>query len=143
VTISAIHFGSGAGFMIGALSALVSNIYFGQGAWTPFQMLCWGIIGFAAGLPKMKKLLEKPIPLAVYGAVSGVFYSVVMDVWTTLSADGAFTLSRWTAALITALPITAVYCVSDIVFLLILRKPLGKRLERLKTKYGIFEFDNN
>lgn len=138
VVIAAMYFGGRAGFMIGALSAVVSNIYFGQGAWTPFQMLCWGLIGFGAGLLNKTRLLESPLPLCIYGVIAGAAYSVIMDVWTTLSADGSFTFSRWLAAVIAALPITAIYCVSNVIFLLLLRKPLGKRLDRLKTKYGIF-----
>lgn len=138
VIISGMYFGAQAGFMTGALSAVISNIYFGQGAWTPFQMLCWGGIGFLAGLFNRKHILEKPLPLVVFGFFAGVAYSVVMDVWTTLSVDGTFSFARWFAAIIAAIPITAVYAISDIVFLLILRKPLGKRLERLKQKYGVF-----
>lgn len=138
VVISAMYFGPQAGFMTGALSAVISNIYFGQGAWTPFQMFCWGIIGFAAGLMNRKGFLEKPVPLCIYGVLAGAVYSVFMDVWTVLSAEGTFNLARWTAAMTAALPITAVYCASNVVFLLVLRKPLGRKLSRLKTKYGVF-----
>lgn len=38
------------GFMVGALGALVSNFFFGQGAWTPWQMYGWGMVGYVAGL---------------------------------------------------------------------------------------------
>ncbi len=139
VVISAVYFGPQAGFMIGALSAVISNIYFGQGAWTPFQMLCWGLIGFAAGLLGRRRLLEKPVPLCIYGVLAGAFYSIVMDVWTVLSADGGFNIERWLAVMTAAVPIMLVYCVSNAVFLLILRKPLGNKLQRLKTKFGVFE----
>lgn len=138
VIISAMYFGQQAGFMIGAMSALISNIYFGQGAWTVFQMLCWGMIGFAAGLLNKRGLLEKPFALCVCGVLSGALYSVVMDIWTVISADGGFNSARWLAALISALPITVCYCVSNAVFLMILRKPLGSKLRRLKTKFGVF-----
>ena len=141
VIISAVYFGPQAGFMTGALSAVISNIYFGQGAWTPFQMLCWGLIGFAAGLLGRRGLLERSAPLCVFGVLAGAFYSVVMDVWTVLSADGTFNTERWLAAVLAALPVTAVYCASNAVFLLVLRKPLGNRLQRLKTKFGLFEED--
>ncbi len=138
IIISAMYFGSSAGFMTGAMSAVISNIYFGQGAWTPFQMFCWGIIGFLAGLLNRKGLLEKPALLCVYGIFAGALYSLFMDIWTVLSAEGVFSLSRWLAAMAAALPITAVYCVSNVVFLLILRKPLGRKLLRLKEKFGVF-----
>lgn len=50
VIITAVAFGPEAGFMTGALTGFVSNFIFGQGPWTPWQMFCWGMIGFAAGL---------------------------------------------------------------------------------------------
>ncbi len=138
VVLAAMHLGPQTGFMVGALSAVVSNIYFGQGAWTPFQMFCWGFIGFLAGVLNRKGVLERAVPLAAYGVFSGAAYSVVMDIWTVLAADGTFSGTRWTAAMISALPVTAVYCVSNVIFLLVLRKPVGKRLERIKKKYGVF-----
>ncbi|MDE7362655.1 MAG: ECF transporter S component [Oscillospiraceae bacterium] len=139
VVLSAMYFGRQAGFMVGALSAVVSNIYFGQGAWTPFQMFSWGFIGWTAGLLNGKRLLEKPVILCVFGVFAGALYSVIMEIWTTLSADGALSPVRWGASMIAALPVTLVYCVSNAVFLLLLRKPVGKRLERLKTKFGVFD----
>ena len=48
--ICGMYLGGEAGFLCGALSALVSNFYFGHGPWTPFQMLAWGLIGVFAGL---------------------------------------------------------------------------------------------
>lgn len=138
VVIAAMYFGPQAGFMIGAMSALISNIYFGQGAWTVFQMFCWGLIGFAAGLLNKRRLLEKAVPLCAYGVLAGALYSVVMDIWTVISADGEFNTQRFAAALVTALPVTITYCVSNAVFLMILRKPLGRKLGRLKTKFGVF-----
>ena len=138
VVLSAMYLGPQTGFMVGALSAVISNIYFGQGPWTPFQMFCWGMIGFIAGIINKKTILERVVPLIIYGIIAGAGYSVVMDIWTVLSMDGVFTAERWLAAIISALPVTAVYCVSNVVFLLALRKPVGKRLERIKKKYGVF-----
>lgn len=50
VIISGISLGPEAGFLVGALSRLVCNFYMGQGPWTPWQMFCWGLLGFLAGL---------------------------------------------------------------------------------------------
>ncbi len=138
VVMAAMYFGPQAGFMTGAMSALISNIWFGQGAWTPFQMFCWGFIGWLAGVLNRRGWLEKPLPLCIYGAAAGALYSLVMDIWTVFSADGAFTVARWLQVLMTSLPLTVVYCVSNVVFLLLLRKPLGRKLHRLKTKFGVF-----
>ena len=48
--ITAMWLGKNAGFTVGALSAVITNFYFGQGPWTPFQMMSWGLIGFLAGV---------------------------------------------------------------------------------------------
>ena len=48
--LTAVYLGGEAGFLCGALSAVISNFWFGQGPWTPFQMLAWGMIGLFAGL---------------------------------------------------------------------------------------------
>lgn len=137
VIITAIYLGAEAGFITGAFSAIVSNFYFGQGPWTPFQMFAWGLIGFLAGL-LAKRLLESKVLLIIFGALSGVVFSFIMDVWTTLWADGTFNIARFIASITTAAPFTVVYMVSNVIFLLLLTKPIGRKLQRLKTKYGIF-----
>lgn len=137
VIITAIYLGAEAGFITGAFSAVVSNFYFGQGPWTPFQMFAWGLIGFLAGL-LAKRLLESKVMLIIFGALSGVAFSFIMDVWTTLWADGTFNIARFIASITTAAPFTVVYMVSNVIFLLLLTKPIGRKLQRLKTKYGIF-----
>ena len=136
VIISALFFGSEFGFLTGALSALVSNMYFGQGPWTPFQMFAWGLIGFIAGLMS-DPLKRSRILLAVYSAISGVVFSLIMDVWTTLWADGSFNLSRFTASVVSSLPIMLIYIVSNTIFVLALFPLFNKKIERLKLKYGI------
>ncbi len=135
--IAAMWLGKEAGFAVGALSAVISNFYFGQGPWTPFQMCAWGLIGFAAGL--LARLLQRHrVWLCVCGALAGVVYSLTMDVWVTVWADGTFLWTRYLASVLTALPITAGYAVSNVLFLLVLAKPIGEMLCRIKTKYGLF-----
>lgn len=136
VIITAMYFGSEAGFLTGSLSAVISNFHFGQGPWTPFQMFSWGVIGLIAGL--MPELLKKSrIALIIYGILSGVLYSFLMDVWTVLWQDGYFNFSRYLAALASAVPVTAIYAVSNVVFLLVFARPIGKILDRIKTKYAL------
>ena len=136
VIITAMYFGSESGFLTGALSAVLSNFYFGQGPWTPFQMFSWGMIGFFSGL--LAPLLRRSrIALCIWGGIGGVLYSFLMDIWTVLWADGYFNLPRYFAAIASAVPVTAVYVVSNILFLLVLAKPIGKLLARMKTKYAL------
>ena len=46
VVLAGMYLGPESGFLCGAFSAILSNILFGQGPWTPFQMFAWGLIGF-------------------------------------------------------------------------------------------------
>ena len=135
VVITGMYLGAQSGFICGAFSALLSGFYFGMGAFLPFQMLAWGLIGLFASL--LSKALKKHILLLVlYAVLSGIFFSAVMDVWSVLWMDGGFNLSRYLATMLTALPITLTYAVSNAVFLAVLARPIGKKLERVLIKYG-------
>lgn len=135
--IAGIYLGAEAGFLTGALSAIVSNIFFGQGPWTPFQMFMWGIIGFIAGLLAKTGVMEKKIALILYGIFAGVLFSFGMDIWGVMSFTGIFSWQTYLAALTTAIPFTIMYALSNILFLLILAKPIGEKLARIKKKYGM------
>ncbi len=135
--VAAIHLGRESGFVIGSLSAVVSNFYFGQGPWTPFQMFAWGFLGFLAGV-MAKPLKKNKIILCVFGAVAGVLYSLTMDVWTTLWIDGGFNITRYWASVLSSIPVTVEYAASNVIFILLLSKPIGEKLERIKKKYGLF-----
>lgn len=136
VVITAMYFGGEAGFLTGALSAVISNFYFGQGPWTPFQMFAWGLIGLIAGA--LQRPLKKSRALLIgYGLLSGVAFSFLMDVWTVLWAGNGFQPAAYAAALATALPHTVLYALSNGFFLLIFARPMGEKLDRITTKYEI------
>lgn len=134
--ITAIWLGGESGFLVGAFSALLSNFYFGQGPWTPFQMLAWGMIGLFAG-SLAEPLKKSRIALVIYGVLSGMAYSLVMDIWSVIGYNNAFDLSLYAAAVVTALPHTVLYSASNFVFLWFMAKPFGDKLGRIKTKYGV------
>jgi energy-coupling factor transport system substrate-specific component len=71
--------GARAGVATGALAAFVSNLFLGQGIWTPQQMLGWGACGAAGAL--LAPLLRNRWVLASVAAVLGFAFSVSMDVW--------------------------------------------------------------
>ncbi|MBQ9408802.1 MAG: ECF transporter S component [Clostridia bacterium] len=134
--LTGMYLGTESGFLAGSLTAVLSNFYFGQGPWTPFQMLSWGMIGFFAGL--MSELLKRNRPfLFLYGIFAGVLYSFVMDVWTVVWYNGDFVWSLYLAALVSAIPYTVSYVVSNIAFLWVFAKPFGEKLERMHLKYGV------
>lgn len=137
--ITGFKLGPEAGFLTGAISAVASNMFFGQGPWTPFQMFTWGAIGYLAGLLGKTKWMDTKIGLIAFGIFAGILFSFVMDIWTVMSYEGGFSWTRYLAAMGTALPFTITYALSNVIFLLLLTKPIGDKLERIKTKYGIMQ----
>ena len=134
--LTAIYLGGESGFLTGALAAVLSNFYFGQGPWTPFQMLAWGMIGLLAGY-LAEPLKRSRALLLLYGVLSGAAYSLVMDVWTVMWYGGTFQWELYAASVVSALPHTLLYSVSNFVFLWFLARPFGEKLQRVKIKYGV------
>ncbi|MBD8031545.1 ECF transporter S component [Solibacillus ferritrahens] len=137
--ITGFSLGAEAGFLTGAISALVSNMFFGQGPWTPFQMFMWGMIGFIGGLLGRTGIMHKKIPLILFGIFAGILFSFGMDIWGTMSLYGVFSMEAYIVALTSAVPFTIVYAVSNVIFLLILARPIREKLERINNKYGTFQ----
>ena len=134
--LTGMYLGAESGFLTGSLTAALSNFYFGQGPWTPFQMLSWGMIGFVAGL-LASPLKKSRILLLVYGVFAGVLYSFIMDIWTVVWYNGSFHLSLYLTALVSAVPYTVSYVLSNVFFLLLFARPFGEKLERMRMKYGV------
>ena len=134
--IAGVFLGSESGFLVGAITAVISNFFWGQGPWTPFQMFSWGMIGLGAGL--FGKYLERFKTLRyIYGALSGLLFSLIMDVWTALWYNDGFSWNAYAAAIASAAPMTVLYAVSNVIFLMLLFDPIGKKLNRIKNVYGI------
>ena len=134
--ITGIYLGSESGFLVGSLTAFLSNFYFGQGPWTPFQMLALGLIGLIAGYLS-KIMMNKKLFIIIYGIISGFAYSMIMDVWSTMWYSGALSWSYYCASVITALPHTLIYIISNSFFLILCSDSIGKKLLRIKIKYDI------
>jgi energy-coupling factor transport system substrate-specific component len=80
VAASGVALGPRRGFAVGALAALASNFFLGQGTYTPWQMLAWGACGVAGGLAR--PLLRERLAFAVFCAGLGFLYGLPMDLWT-------------------------------------------------------------
>jgi hypothetical protein len=88
VLVSGYALGGGPGFAVGALAGLVSNFFFGQGPWTPWQMAGWGATGvIGAGLATVTGGRISRWPLALVCAVVGFAFTALQDVgdWVTYS----------------------------------------------------------
>lgn len=141
VIISALAFGAEAGFLVGALTAFVSNFFFGQGPWTPWQMFAMGIIGFLAGILFQKGFLSrKTLPLCIFGALATfLIYGGIMNPSSVLMFTSRLTWESLIAAYISGFWFDLVHAVSTVFFLYLLADPMLDKLERIKIKYGLLK----
>lgn len=136
--------GPGAGFLVGAMIAFVSNFFFGQGPWTPWQMMALGLAGMFAGLifQKWNRRERKPsrlhkITACVFGLLSGYFYGLIVDLWTLFGYTEKPSLSAYLIVKSTAVWFDTVLAISTFVFLWVLYAPMIKKINRIKLKYGM------
>ncbi len=140
--IAGVAFGGETGFLVGAVTMLASNVIFGQGPWTPWQMFSMGIIGFLAGVLFCKGWLRRSIlSLCIYGAASAVLiYGGIMDFASAaiVSTEGL----NWGVLLgylISGFPVNLIHGSATVIFLWLAGKPMLEKLDRIKTKYGLVE----
>ena len=144
VIISGVCLGKEAGFLVGAMTGFVSNFIFGQGPWTPWQMFCFGIIGFIAGLIFEKNLVQKSpgkrqLYLCIYGGLAAFFiYGGIIDLWTILGLTPEPELETFILAYTVALPFNIIHALATVFFLYFITNPMINKLERVKLKYGAF-----
>lgn len=84
-------FGAESGFLVGALAALVSNIFLGQGPWTPWQMFAWGTMGMSAGLLRQFAGMGNLWVLNTFGFIWGFIFGWMMNLWIVFSNMQNFT----------------------------------------------------
>ena len=138
VIITGISFGAEAGFLTGAISALVSNFFFGQGPWTPWQMFGFGIIGFLAGILYKYKIIKNKLSICIFGGISGYLYGLIVNVWSVMSIGNPITKEGIIGTYIASIPFDTIHAVSTIMFLYILAMPMKEKMDRLRVKYGLF-----
>ena len=163
--IAGVVFGRKSGFMVGALAALASNFFFGQGPWTPWQMYAWGLVGYGAGLlaaipvkasnrasesgraecgedrsPRKQPLIERhAVLIYIYGFASCLMYGFILNAWSILSFYHAQASGLAGILLVyaTALPFDVTHGIATVVFLTALYAPWRRKLKRIKSKYGM------
>lgn len=141
VIITGIALGGETGFAVGAMSALVSNMFMGQGPWTPWQMFALGVIGFISGLIFSDKNFEKKkFLVGVYGFFSAfVIYGFIVD-----TSAAAMTVYRpdfqaFLAVYLAGVPFNLIHGTATFIFLIIIGSPMIRKLARIKKKFGILQ----
>ena len=121
--------GARAGFATGALAALVSNLFLGQGPWTPWQMLGWGACGLAGAA--LRAMIRHRVAFAAACFVLGFAFSSLMDLWLWLS----FWPHTWEALAVVygrGVWFSTAHAVGNVVIAL----AVGPELRRLLERYG-------
>lgn len=141
VILTGISFGGEAGFLVGCLIMMLSNMFMGQGPWTPWQMFAFGMIGFLAGILYQKGILKaRKADLCIFGFLSVfLIYGGIMNPASALMAYGTITWQSLLAFYISGAPVDLVHALSTVIFLWFLSRPLLEKLERIKKKYGLIE----
>ncbi len=142
IVIAGMAFGARAGFLVGAVSAFVSNFIFGQGPWTPWQMLAFGIAGFLAGFLHEKGILDsnRKIQVTIFGGlVVMLIVGPLLDTSTLFMMMSMIDTSSALTVYLAGVPINAVHAVAVMITLFLLTKPMMEKLTRIKIKYGMME----
>ncbi len=153
VIVSGATLGRRSGFMVGALAALVSNAFFGQGPWTPWQMYAWGLVGYLSGVFVQTGLLPQPgdelananksaacraIPYA-WGILSALLYGAILNGWHVIGFVRPLSWPGVLAGYAAGIPFDIFHGVATAGFLLLVWGPWGRAIARVVAKYGLRE----
>ena len=141
VILAGVAFGGETGFLVGAITMLVSNMLMAQGPWTPYQMFAMGLVGLlAGGLFGPGRLRRSRGILCVFSVLAAVvLYGGIMNPVGVLLFTPEVTREALLAAYITGLPMDCIQAASTAVFLFLAADPVLERLDRVRRKYGLLE----
>lgn len=126
-------------FMVGALAALVSNCFLGQGPWTPWQMYAWGLVGYLAGIFFYKRIGQTSphrVLVCVFGFIASFLYGAMMDTWMLVGFTRVLTIQSAIAVYGAGIAFNLTHAISTLVFLLIFYIPWAKKIVRFRDRLG-------
>jgi energy-coupling factor transport system substrate-specific component len=137
VFVSGIAFGAGPGFAVGAISGLASNILLGQGPWTPWQMLGWGLVGVLGAIfGRLGGRQPHPLLLALACALAAEGFNLVLDFYTWTLA-GSHTLPAFILVLGSALAFDLTHVIASFAFALAFGGTLLRMLTRVRARLEV------
>ena len=131
-------FGPMSGFMVGAITPIISNIFLGQGPWTAYQIFTWGTVGLLAGIigrfnvpqPGLRKTM-----LLAYGGLAGIMYAMIINIWFWAMYIYPHTLTTYKGVLYTASFWTISHSLANVVFIWLFGNRVIGLLERFKKRF--------
>lgn len=141
VIIAGVCFGGETGFLVGAVTAFTSNMLFGQGTWTPWQMFAFGMAGFIAGILFRKGLLRKKrSSLCIFGAFTTFFVcGFILDTGSAFMWQAKPNLKSMITYYLMGIPFNIIHATATAFFLWFGAEPMVEKLDRIKVKYGLIE----
>lgn len=157
IILSGYYFGSRIGFLMGAMTLLISALITGGiGPWLPGQMITAGWVGQSAVIISLITqklgLKDKPIEiilLAMFGAIWGMAYGVIINLWFwpflgagagqsfSLTVSATENLQRYAAYyLATSLAWDTARAVGNVLIISIMAKPVLKIFDRFKRRFS-------
>jgi Prenyltransferase and squalene oxidase repeat len=138
VLLSGFALGGAPGFAVGAVSGLASNLVFGQGPWTPWQMGAWGLIGVlgaALGAASGRRLGR--VPLAIACGASGLLFGAILDFSTWVTFSGTHTFSGYQVFSGSSLAFNIAHAVGNVVFCLAFGPAFVRALMRFRERFEV------
>jgi energy-coupling factor transport system substrate-specific component len=138
VLIAGFVLGGPPGFAVGAVAAIASNIVFGQGPWTPWQMLAWGMVGLlGAGLRRRRARPLPRIVMALICAAAGFAYGLVLNFYTFVTFTGQHTLAQFLVIEGSAFSFDLAHAIGNFVFYLAFGPALVRALQRFRLRMDV------
>ncbi|MEI3227740.1 MAG: ECF transporter S component [Lachnospiraceae bacterium] len=136
VIITGSVYGCRKGYVTGALAALISNLFLGQGPWTLFQMTAWGVVGLLAGvlghISSGKKKKTRKILFTIYGVAAGFLFSIITDFLTICYLGDAMNIHSVIAVFATGLAFNVGHAVFNGILLYAFYELISTKLYRIK-----------
>lgn len=134
VLLAGLALGAAPGFAVGAVAALVSNVAFGQGPWTVWQMLGWGCCGLlGAGLGRIAGDRVNRWLLALVCGLAGLLFGTIMNVSVWLNATGAGT-AELLAVAGTSAPFDLVHAAGNVAFAFVFGPAMLVAIRRARAR---------
>ncbi len=127
--------GAAPGFAVGALAALVSNFWFGQGPWTPWQMAGWGMCGILGAVLALGGRNASRLTLAAACGAAGIAYGALLNFSLMATYGGDLSLERFLALQARAIPFDAAHAIGNVALALIAGPAMVRMLTRFRTRF--------
>jgi energy-coupling factor transport system substrate-specific component len=127
--------GPAPGFAVGAFAGLVSNFWFGQGPWTPWQMVGWGLCGLMGAALALGARNASRLTLAAVCGFAGIAYGVLLNFSLMATYGGELSLRRFLALEARAIPFDAAHVIGNVAFALLVGPAMVRMLTRFRRRF--------